>query len=189
MLKILLQALALAVFCLYMGLAYPAWAIDQMLTLSDLPAGFAIASAAEAHACQTGGNTAAFVFKQETQLSQLICLSSFTLTVSEQAASQAELMRQALDQLLQHPEMIMQQANAADIADIEILHNLAGIGEVATGFKKAEVGIGTTEVALFRRGNVINSVLVRYPTDRQPIASLQAIARAVDRHSLAIASP
>ncbi|HEY9643452.1 MAG TPA: hypothetical protein V6C57_23390 [Coleofasciculaceae cyanobacterium] len=195
MLKDGLRALAAIVlpFCLWLGLLLPADAAVQLppplLTLTDLPAGFAPASAEEASSCQMAGAIAAFAYRQGTQLTELICVSSFSLAPVAEQPVPPETLQQLFDSILQHPEALIQQANAADTAGLEILKTLEGIGEVATGFSKTEAGIGRTEVALFRRGDWINSVLVRDAVGQAPIASLASVARQVDQHVAQLVPP
>jgi hypothetical protein len=164
-----------------------AMAVNQpypLLTLTDLPSGFAQASSEEASSCQMAGAIAAFAYKQDTQLTELICVSTFSLSTSAQAELPPETMQQMFDSILQHPEALIQQANSqansTDTTGVEILA-LEGIGEVATGFSKTEAGIGRTEIVLFRRGNWMTSVLVRCAVGQEPIAPLPYVARQVDQ--------
>jgi hypothetical protein len=188
MLKAFLSSLiAIWISCCGCFLILPAnaMAVNQpypLLTLTDLPSGFAQASSEEASSCQMAGAIAAFAYKQDAQLTELI--STFSLATSAQPELPPETMQQMFDSILQHPEALIQQANSQansmDTTGVEILA-LEDIGEVATGFSKTEAGIGRTEVVLFRRGNWITSVLVRCTVGQEPIAPLPYVARQVDQ--------
>lgn len=156
----------------------------SLLSLKDLPLGFMQASSEETESCQMSEATA-FVLKQNNQLVELICVSSFSLAAATENLEQTEAVRKIYDTILQHPEVFVQQAEAMGVDNVQILENLQDIGEVATGFSKAEADIGQTEVALFRRQNAISSILIRYEIGHEPIFPLKTIARKVDRQIIA----
>ncbi|MBD3881904.1 hypothetical protein IFO70_09070 [Phormidium tenue FACHB-886] len=152
-----------------------------LLTLEDLPAGFAPASTAEASGCQMSGEAIAFVFRS-SQLTELVCTSSFSLAAATENELQQEMMRQVVDSLLQNPQAFVEQADPTHTKALEIL-DAKEIGDIATGFSLVEPGIGRTEIVLFRRGDFLNSVLVRYEANQTPIASLTTIAHLLDQRT------
>jgi hypothetical protein len=152
------------------------------LTLADLPAGFVQASEAEAQSCQMAGERVAFVLRSPDS-AELVCASTFSLAATTENALQVEMVRQVFDSILQNPQALVEQADPGHTKALEILE-LAGIGDRATGFSTVEAGIGRTEVLLFRRGDFINSVLIRYDPDRTPIALLKTIAQRLDQQSI-----
>jgi hypothetical protein len=147
-----------------------------------LPSGFAPASETEVASCSMAGEVSAFVLKQGEHLSELVCVSSFSIAAASGNPAQVEMIRQIYDAILKNPQALVEQAKTMGAEDITILQDLNGIGELATGFSKIEDGIGQTEVMLFRRGNVINSALIRYEVGQTPVLSLQHLARMLDQH-------
>lgn len=154
---------------------------NGFLSLTDLPSGFVAASAAEVESCQMAGKVSAFVLERDQTLVEKICVSSFSIAAATETADQADAIRQIYDALLQNPQSLTDQARAMGVEDIQILDSLQGIGEVAAGFSKTEPDIGKTDVTIFRRGDRINSVLVRYPIGHEPIMPLKSVARKVDQ--------
>lgn len=155
---------------------------DGFLNLTDLPSGFVAASGAEVESCQMAGKVSAFVLERDQTLVEKICVSSFSIAAATETAAQADAIRQIYDALLQNPQSLTDQARAMGVEDIQILDSLQGIGEVVAGFSKTEPDIGKTDVTIFRRGDRINSVLVRYPIGHEPIVPLKSVARKVDQH-------
>lgn len=192
MLKFLLHLLIvfLASFGIWLSpqLPTPAAYADSMplLSLEDLPSFFAPASEAEISSCRMTGEIFGFVFKQSSKLMELVCVASFPLGVGAETPEQVEMVHQVFDAILADPQAFVAQANAVEVQGIEVLDSLTGIGEAATGFSKAEAEIGQTEIGLFRRGDLFNSVLIRYPVGQEPIVPLQAIARKVDKHAIEV---
>lgn len=190
MLKFLLHLLIvfLVSFSIWLSPQLPASATHPgshpLLSLEDLPSFFTPASEAEVSGCRMAGEVSGFVFKQASHLMELVCVASFPLGTGAETPEQIEMVHQVFDAILADPQAFVAQANAVEVQGIEVLESLAGIGEVATGFSKTEVGIGRTEIILFRRGDLFNSVLVRYPAGQEPIVPLQAIARKVDRRAI-----
>jgi hypothetical protein len=186
-LKFLFTALITSILCCCMVLTFPlqATALDatpnQFFSLGDLPREFEVASEAEAESCQMAGEKSAFVLKQQAQLVELICVASFSLAARAENAAQVEMVQQVYDAILQNPQALVEQAQSMGVEGVQTLTQLQDIGEVATGFSKIEAGIGQTEVALFRRGDMINSVLVRYATGQEPLIPLKTVARKLDR--------
>ena len=157
------------------------------LTLADLPAGFVPASEAEAQSCQMAGERAAFV-RRSPEAAELVCASSFSLAATTENALQVEMVRKVFDSILQNPQALVKQADPDRTKALEIL-DLAEIGDRSTGFSTVEDGIGRTEVLLFRRGDFINSVLIRYDANRSPIASLKTVAQRLDQQAIRAARP
>ncbi|MBF2073998.1 MAG: hypothetical protein IGS50_09595 [Synechococcales cyanobacterium C42_A2020_086] len=155
---------------------------NPFVQLQDLPSGFAPASETEVASCSMAGEVSAFVLKQGEHLSELVCVSSFSIAAASENPAQVEMIRQIYDAILKNPQALVEQAKTMGAEDITILQDLNGIGELATGFSKIEDGIGQTEVMLFRRGNVINSALIRYEVGQTPVLSLQHLARMLDQH-------
>lgn len=155
--------------------------LPKFLTLETLPEGFVAATADEAESCQMAGEVTAFVLKQDTQPVELICTTSFSLATATENEEQAEAVRRIYDAILKNPKALVDQAKAMGVQDVRVLKQLQGIGEVATGFSKTELGIGQTDVVLFRRGDLINSVLIRYEVDHLPIVPLRSVARKIDQ--------
>ncbi|MCU0527105.1 MAG: hypothetical protein MUF72_20040 [Elainella sp. Prado103] len=141
------------------------------------------ASASEVESCQMAGKVIAFVLEHDQTQAEKICVSSFSIAAATETPEQAAAIRQIYDALLQNPQNLTEQARAMGVEDIQILDSLQGIGEVAAGFSKVEPAIGKTDVAIFRRGDRINSVLVRYPVGYEPILPLKAVARKVDQQT------
>jgi hypothetical protein len=152
------------------------------LTLADLPSGFVPASEAEAQSCQMTGERVAFV-QRSPDSAELVCASAFSLVATTENALQVEMVRKVFDSILQNPQALVEQADPDHTKALEIL-DLAGIGDRSTGFSTVEAGIGRTEVLLFRRGDIINSVLIRYDPDRKPIAPLKAVAQRLDQQAI-----
>ncbi len=161
-------------------------ATTPRLTLADLPAGFVLASKSEAQSCQMAGDRVAFV-RRSPDSTELVCASSFSLAATTENALQVEMVRQVFDSILQNPQTLVEQADPTHTKVLEIL-DLAGIGDRSTGFSTVEAGIGRTEVLLFRRGDFINSVLVRYPADQPPIAPLKTVAEQLDQQAVRAAA-
>lgn len=193
MLKLLINLLValLVSLCVWIGPVSPAQAANPqsgaLLSQEDLPPEFVKASDAETSSCRMAGDVAAFVVREPEPV-ELLCVSSFSLTDGAENPQQAEMIRQVFDAILKRPESFVEQAKAVDVEGIEILDNLAGIGEVATGFSKTETGIGRTEVVLFRRGDFFSSVLIRHQPDQKPVAPLETIARKIDQRLTAISN-
>ena len=159
-------------------------ATTPRLSLADLPAGFVSASKEEAQSCQMAGDRVAFVLRSP-QAAELVCASSFSLATEN--GLQVEMVRQVFDSILQNPQTLVEQADPTHTKALEILA-LMGIGDRSTGFSTVEAGIGRTEVLLFRRGDFMNSVLVRYPADQPPIAPLKTVAERLDRQAVRAAA-
>jgi hypothetical protein len=154
------------------------------LSLADLPTGFVSASQEEAQSCQMAGDRVAFVLRSPAA-AELVCAASFSLATEN--GLQVEMVRQVFDSILQNPQTLVEQADPTQTKALEIL-DLAGIGDCSTGFSTVEAGVGRTEVLLFRRGDFINSVLVRYPADQPPIAPLRTVAERLDRQAVRAAA-
>lgn len=185
----LLMAFLVSV-CFWTFPVVPVQAANQsqpLLTLEDLPQGFVPASESETSSCRMAGEVSAFVVR-ETEQTELVCISSFSLTVGAENPEQAEMVRQVFDAILQSPQTFVAQANAVDVEGIEVLQNLADVGEVAAGFSKTEAEIGRTEVALFRRGDFLNTVLIRYQPEHAPLESLPVLAHKLDQRVSAISA-
>lgn len=184
---VLIRALLSLLLCCCMAFTFPLAAIasdlngDRFFNLADLPTEFEMASEVEAESCQMAGKKSAFVLKRQSQLVELICVSSFSLAAATEDSAQIEMVQQVYDAILQNPQALVEQAQSMGVEGVQTLTQLQDIGEVATGFSKTEAEIGQTEVALFRRGDRINSVLVRYPTGREPLIPLKTVARKLDR--------
>lgn len=174
--------LVLISLCLWLGLGLPvdAAAPSGLLNLTDLPAGFVPASPEEVSSCRMATEAMAFVLKQDAVPTELICVSAFSLAAATENPEQTEAVRKIYDAILQNPQALVDQAKAMGVMDVQA-DSLPGLGDVATGFRKAEPEIGLTEVALFRRGDVISSVLIRYEIGHEPVVPLITVARKVDR--------
>lgn len=157
--------------------------LPKFLTLEALPEGFAAATSNETESCQMAGEVTAFVLKQAAQPVELICTTSFSLATATENPEQAEAVRKIYDAILKNPKALVNQAKSMGVKDVKVLKQLQGIGDVATGFSKTELGIGQTDVLLFRRGDLINSVLIRYEVDHQPIVPLRSVARQIDQQA------
>jgi hypothetical protein len=175
---LLLTLVALLTCC---GISLTAAAAPLVLFgLDDLPTGFEVASAAELDSCQIAGDKAAYVLKAGSETTELVCVSSFSLAATTENKAQLESVRQLYDQILQHPQVFIEQAKAAGVDDIKTL-DFQNIGENAVGFGKTEAESGQTEVMLFRRGDFVSSALIRYPAGHDPIVPLKTIARKIDQ--------
>nr|RNJ68770.1 MAG: hypothetical protein EDM05_13970 [Leptolyngbya sp. IPPAS B-1204] len=161
--------------------AAPAANSNPFLSLEDLPAEFVVASEAEAESCQMAGEKSAFVLKQQSQLVELICVSSFSLAAVSPEPDQVDRVRQVYDAILQNPGALVEQAQSMGVEGVKTLSQLQDIGDVASGFSKTEPEIGQTDVVLFRRGDLINSALVRYQVGQEPLIPLKTVARKLDR--------
>jgi hypothetical protein len=184
MIAFLQKLLLITLFALltYFGSSLTAEAAPQILFgLDDLPTGFEVASANELDSCQIAGDKAAYVLKSGSEPTELVCVSSFSLAATTENTAQLESVRQLYDQILQHPQVFIEQAKAAGVNDIKTLDQLQGIGEVAVGFGKTEAESGQTEVMLFRRGDFVSSALIRYPAGHDPIVPLKTVARKIDQ--------
>ena len=161
-------------------------ATTPRLSLADLPAGFVSASKEEAQSCEMAGDRVAFVLRSP-QAAELVCAASFSLAATTENGLQVEMVRQVFDSILQNPQTLVEQADPTHTKALEILE-LAGIGDCSTGFSTVEAGMGRTEVLLFRRGDFMNSVLVRYPADQPPIAPLKTVAERLDQQAVRAAA-
>jgi hypothetical protein len=170
-----------------LGVEFTAEAVP-LLSLNNLPAGFVAALPEEVGSCQMAGEVSAFVLKRDAEISELVCVSSFSLAAATENFAQRESVRQIYDQILKNPQLLVEQAKALGVDDIKILDQLQDIGEVATGFSKVEAGIGQTEVALFRRGDYFNAALIRYKAGHEPIVPLKTVARKLDQQVSAASS-
>ena len=157
------------------------------LTLADLPAGFVPASETEAQSCQMTGKGVAFV-RRSPEAAELVCASSFSLAATTENALQVKMVRKVFDSILQNPQALVEQADPDRTKALEIL-DLAEIGDRSAGFSTVEDGIGRTEVLLFRRGDFINSVLIRYDANRSPIAPLKTVAQRLDQQAISATRP
>lgn len=154
----------------------------SLLSLQDLPTGFVAVPPAEIEGCRPQGDRgdlAAFVLKTGQHLQESICLSSFLLTEQAANPSQAALMRQMFDAILDHPESMVEQTGAPQ-GGVSVLSPVSGLGDKAAGFRQ-QTDDRQHEILLFRRGDFFGSVAVDYPTGTVPPAILQSIAGKLDR--------
>lgn len=193
--KKLLTALStgmVLVSLMFLILAAPAYAatssLEHLITLDDLPSGFVTASEAEVENCPGGGGQDIFVLREEAQIIESICVSSFSLTAAIDNEGGVEMTQSFFDAILQHPEELLKQAKPEDIAGVEILVNLPILGDTAAGFTKAE-GVTRSDFAIFRRGDTINSVVVSYTSGKAPVIALQDVASKLDTRVAAVFEP
>lgn len=157
----------------------------ELLSVADLPAGFIQVPVAEVEGCQPQGDhgeLAAFVFQQTAMPHTSICLSAFLLTEKASNSSQASLMREMMDALLENPEALIEQAQnqTEAAAEVEVLH-LSPVGDKAMGFAKQD-GQQRSETLVFRRGDILASIAVHYDNAAAPAVSLNKIATELDQH-------
>lgn len=174
---------------MFLILAAPVYAatssLEHLITLDDLPSGFVAASEAEVETCPQTGEQDVFVLREEEQIIESICVSSSSLTAGINNEWGVEMTHSLFDAILQHPEELLKQAKAEDVAGVEILANLPVLGDIATGFTKAE-GATRSDFAIFRRGDAINSVAVRYASGKAPVIALQDVASKLDKRVAAV---
>lgn len=181
-----LMAFALLVF---LNLATPVYAatssLEHLIALDDLPSGFIAASASEAEDCQWEGTKDVFVLKKGGQVIESICVTSSSLKNGTDNELGLEMAEAFFDAMLQNPKELMKQANPEDIAGVEILTNLPPVGDAIAAFTKA-AGVERSDFAIFRRGDIINSLAVSYVSGKTPAMSLQDLASKVDQRVVAL---
>ena len=159
----------------------------ELLSASELPAGFVQVPVAEVEGCQPQGDhgkLVAFVFQQAAMPRTSICLSAFLLTERAANPSEATLMRQMMDTLLENPQALIEQAQSqiemGAGTEIEVLH-LPRVGNKAMGFAKQD-GQQRDETLVFRRGDMLASVATHYEDAAAPAVELIQIATQLDQH-------
>lgn len=170
--------------------AVPAYAVNSsipLLTLNDLPEGFMESSEEQAKSCAPPGYQAAmFLLQEETQMVEIVCVSSGSfknLFWNEEFPPAME--NAILDSLLSNPETFLEMMGKEKVTDLQFLQ-LAGIGDTALGARASLGEFGKTDVAFFRRDQTLNFVLISHPGRETPITSLQSIADKLDNHVIAI---
>lgn len=153
----------------------------KLLTLEDLPAGFTEFSDVETPVCSFFGGVAnAFVLENHSQ-TEAICVSSESISnligKNELAVAVDSAM---LDKALSNPEFFLQLLGQEKPADLEMIADVNDIGDVATGFSRNVEEVGRVDVAIFRRGSTVNSVVVIYPIDNAPVIPLHDVASKLD---------
>jgi hypothetical protein len=155
-----------------------------LFSVNDLPTGFVAVPATEITDCEPQAEhakLAAFVFKQGEAINETICISSFELTEHAANESQAGLMRQMMDTILDHPQALIEQALSQQSIDAQLSSQRSNIGDKAASFIMHD-GNWHHEILLFRRGDFLSSIAVRYPDAVVPTVSLSAIAMLLDQH-------
>ncbi|NJO40630.1 MAG: hypothetical protein HC769_19290 [Cyanobacteria bacterium CRU_2_1] len=155
---------------------------SMLLSVQDLPTGFTQVPASDVEGCQPQGDhgeLAAFVLRENVTLSESICISVFLLTEQAANESQAALMRQMVDTVLDHPQAMIEQTGAQKAIDVNVLSPLPSVGDKVAGFTKQDES-QRHETLLFRRGDFVASVAIHYKDGTFPAASLEAIATNLD---------
>jgi hypothetical protein len=187
MAKKLLITLAILLSCIFTfpTLNQPAWAVNPptpLLTLDDLPTGFTEYSGPAIGNCTSSksqGN--AFALKKDTELIELVCVSSVPLShIFGDSQPNSPLGIAFIDALLSNPDTLTQVLGQEKPTDIEFLE-LSEVGDSAIGFRGTIKTIGNTDVAIFRRGKTFNTVYIIHPNHKTPLTSLQTIASKLDQ--------
>jgi hypothetical protein len=170
----------------------PVWASAStpLLTLEDLPPGFthyssevmqsgsSLGAIANCEAAEAQGY--AFALQQEGEDAERVCVTSSPLSnIFGGSESNPALGEAFLDAMLSNPDALSQLLGQQKPTDLEFLE-LEDVGDSAVGLRGTVEAIGATDIALFRRGETLNTVFIIHPNHLTPLTSLQKIASKLD---------
>lgn len=158
----------------------PAWAANpstKLLTLEDLPTGFTQYSGPEIGNCAPSENPGnAFSLKKDTEIVELVCVSSVSLAdILSNSEPDSPLGIALIDAMLSNPDTLTQMLGQEKPTDLQFLE-LVGVGDSAIGFRGSIKDIGNTDIAIFRSNKTFNTVFIIHPNRPIPVTSLQDIA-------------
>ncbi len=159
----------------------------NLLTLDDLPPGFAVYSGAAVGNCNPSeqpGNA----FVSEAAIAEIVCVSSVPIDhIVENNQPGSPLGIAFLDAMLSNPEALTQVLGQEKPEDLQFL-DLSGVGNIAIGFRGTVADLGKTDIAIFRRDATLNTVFVIHPDRATPLTSLQSLASKLDQRLQSFAS-
>jgi hypothetical protein len=194
MLKKLLLTVAIFLTCLLMfspmSESMAANSQVPLLTLEDLPTGFIHYSDETMQSSSSWGAIAnckaaraqgyAFVLQQDGEMIEQVCVTSSALSsIFGENKTPSPIGEAFLDAMLSSPDALSQLLGQEKPADLEFLE-LTDIGDSAVGFRGTVEAIGKADIALFRKGAMLNTIFIIHPSRPTPLTALQNVASTLD---------